>query len=136
MRYVHAVNGTGRKGISALDSAIALVAAGLSKADQDGPEESGEVLTPAAQAYKMRTNRGVFSDGILMEYRFFLERAAGIEPATLAWKARALPLCNARVSHRLGWRLPGSLFGHALPEQREARSCQPVGDRMQPHARE
>ena len=26
----------------------------------------------------------------------FLERAAGIEPATLAWKARALPLCNAR----------------------------------------
>jgi hypothetical protein len=25
-----------------------------------------------------------------------LERAAGIEPATLAWKARALPLCNAR----------------------------------------
>ncbi len=27
---------------------------------------------------------------------FFLERAAGIEPATLAWKARALPLCNAR----------------------------------------
>jgi hypothetical protein len=27
-----------------------------------------------------------------------LERAAGIEPATLAWKARALPLCNARVS--------------------------------------
>ena len=28
--------------------------------------------------------------------RAFLERAAGIEPATLAWKARALPLCNAR----------------------------------------
>ncbi len=28
--------------------------------------------------------------------RRFLERAAGIEPATLAWKARALPLCNAR----------------------------------------
>jgi hypothetical protein len=28
--------------------------------------------------------------------RSFLERAAGIEPATLAWKARALPLCNAR----------------------------------------
>ena len=26
-----------------------------------------------------------------------LERAAGIEPATLAWKARALPLCNARA---------------------------------------
>ena len=26
-----------------------------------------------------------------------LERAAGIEPATLAWKARALPLCNART---------------------------------------
>src|SRR6185503_5045156 len=25
-----------------------------------------------------------------------MERAAGIEPATLAWKARALPLCNAR----------------------------------------
>jgi hypothetical protein len=28
--------------------------------------------------------------------RLSLERAAGIEPATLAWKARALPLCNAR----------------------------------------
>ncbi len=27
-----------------------------------------------------------------------LERAAGIEPATLAWKARALPLCNARIA--------------------------------------
>ncbi|GEM_PF-6707229 len=26
-----------------------------------------------------------------------MERAAGIEPATLAWKARALPLCNARA---------------------------------------
>ena len=26
-----------------------------------------------------------------------VERAAGIEPATLAWKARALPLCNARA---------------------------------------
>ena len=26
-----------------------------------------------------------------------LERIAGIEPAPLAWKARALPLCNIRV---------------------------------------
>ena len=33
-----------------------------------------------------------------------LERAAGIEPATLAWKARALPLCNARALARpVGW---------------------------------
>jgi len=30
----------------------------------------------------------------------FVERAAGIEPATLAWKARALPLCNARARFR------------------------------------
>ncbi len=30
--------------------------------------------------------------------RFFqLERIAGIEPAPLAWKARALPLCNIRL---------------------------------------
>ena len=29
--------------------------------------------------------------------RPLMERAAGIEPATLAWKARALPLCNART---------------------------------------
>ena len=33
---------------------------------------------------------------------FSLERAAGIEPATLAWKARALPLCNARGASRNG----------------------------------
>lgn len=26
------------------------------------------------------------------------ERIAGIEPAPLAWKARALPLCNIRVN--------------------------------------
>jgi hypothetical protein len=32
-----------------------------------------------------------------------LERAAGIEPATLAWKARALPLCNARKNGGQGW---------------------------------
>ena len=25
------------------------------------------------------------------------ERIAGIEPAPLAWKARALPLCNIRI---------------------------------------
>ncbi len=30
-----------------------------------------------------------------------VERAAGIEPATLAWKARALPLCNARGASSL-----------------------------------
>ena len=30
------------------------------------------------------------------EPRSFLERAAGIEPASLAWKARVLPLHNAR----------------------------------------
>ena len=32
----------------------------------------------------------------------FLERAAGIEPASLAWKAKVLPLHNARaLSHWL-----------------------------------
>ena len=36
--------------------------------------------------------------------RIKMERAAGIGPATLAWKARALPLCNARVARTLcGW---------------------------------
>lgn len=34
--------------------------------------------------------------------RAFLERVAGIEPATLAWKARALPLCNTRGRHWAG----------------------------------
>jgi hypothetical protein len=29
-------------------------------------------------------------------WRLFMERAAGIEPALSAWKAEALPLCNAR----------------------------------------
>ena len=37
-----------------------------------------------------------------------LERAAGIEPATLAWKARALPLCNARAPEPFAAR-----FGYA-----------------------
>lgn len=27
-----------------------------------------------------------------------MERIAGIEPAPLAWKARALPLCNIRLN--------------------------------------
>ena len=27
-----------------------------------------------------------------------MERAAGIEPALSAWKAEALPLCNARIT--------------------------------------
>jgi hypothetical protein len=37
------------------------------------------------------------------EIERFVERAAGIEPATLAWKARALPLCNARELGRAGF---------------------------------
>jgi hypothetical protein len=36
----------------------------------------------------------------MREVFFGVERAAGIEPATLAWKARALPLCNARDRSR------------------------------------
>jgi hypothetical protein len=32
----------------------------------------------------------------LQRHRPRLERAAGIEPALSAWKAEALPLCNAR----------------------------------------
>ena len=28
-----------------------------------------------------------------------MERAAGIEPALSAWKAEALPLCNARIMY-------------------------------------
>jgi integrase len=60
MRYVHAVSGTGRKAITSLDSAISAVAAERAKASVSSPEESGEVPTPAAGAYKMRTNRGGF----------------------------------------------------------------------------
>ena len=33
----------------------------------------------------------------------FLERAARIELATSAWKAEALPLCNARAVGRAGF---------------------------------
>ncbi len=35
--------------------------------------------------------------------RFGVERAAGIEPALSAWKAEALPLCNAREEFGQGW---------------------------------
>lgn len=33
---------------------------------------------------------------VILVIRTSLERAAGIEPALSAWKAEALPLCNAR----------------------------------------
>ena len=39
------------------------------------------------------------------------ERAAGIEPATAAWKAAAIPFCNARVRHSAALR--GSLPAYA-----------------------
>ena len=36
--------------------------------------------------------------GWFPRYGLEVERAAGIEPAWLAWKARALPLSNARLA--------------------------------------
>ena len=36
--------------------------------------------------------------GWFLRYELEVERAAGIEPAWLAWKARALPLSNARLA--------------------------------------
>ena len=55
---------------------------------------------------------------------FVMERIAGIEPAPLAWKARALPLCNIRFfsifltrygkHKKLSRHLPASKF--SLPQ--------------------
>jgi hypothetical protein len=52
-----------------------------------------------------------------------LERAAGIEPASLAWKAKVLPLHNARVWLRLSSQLGGFQDDFALASYFSACSC-------------
>ena len=51
-----------------------------------------EVQPPPSYTLKSFNNK---EETLLHEFSD-LERVAGIEPATLAWKARALPLCNTR----------------------------------------
>jgi L-amino acid N-acyltransferase YncA len=62
------------------------------------------VVRRASRRSSLRTategNRRTSSNKNAPQIRPLVERAAGIEPATLAWKARALPLCNARVAWR------------------------------------
>ncbi len=77
---------------------------------RDNPYASFSLCNASACAHVFEWGDPIFVDGetrsvpVLKEGRGRepVERAAGIEPATLAWKARALPLCNARGPGREG----------------------------------
>src|SRR6056297_495358 len=58
-------------------------------------------LAPGAPGHK--------TDGMSRHRRKGLERATGIEPVSLAWKARVLPLHNARLrqTSRMTWIFAG-----------------------------
>ena len=60
---------------------------------------SADAGSKASEATKILAIRVCFTrvDEVCGSEKHMLERAAGIEPACLAWKARALPLSYARA---------------------------------------
>ena len=68
-----------------------------------------------------------------------MERAEGIEPSSVAWKATALPLCYARIAYKVACRLRmGKLARsrrdpHRDSVQRLAQVGQDVVDMLNPN---